>query len=553
MAVDPVDRAVITQALLAAAREMGTKLVRSAYSTIVREARDASAAILDREGNVVAQAEMVPMQLGSMGTTLRPCLAHYRLDEIEEDDFFVNNHPYQGGQHLQDVFIFSPIFVSGRLVGFAGSVAHHLELGGGGVGLNNAATDLYQEGLIIPPTKYNRRRDWDGGAFERLLGANIRVPEQTLGDFNAQFAANATGTERVRQLCAKHGTDVVEDVMVGLIDYTESQLRAAIRALPDGVYYGEDWVDDDGITDEPLPIRVKVTIAGDTLDVDFAGTAPQVRTNINSPLASTGSAVMSCVKGVLLPPEVPCNEGSFRPITLRVPQGSILNPNAPAPVRARMEPCYRAYDAIMKALAPIVPDRAIASGFDATLVACLSKTIPGGFRVCMEVYGGGFGASVAADGADGIAAPLSNCTNQPVEALDMEYDFFRIASYGFEPDSFGHGRYRGGLGQRREYEVLADDVQFTLYADRLRVAPLGLEGGTPAQLTRCEILRNGSRLNVDPRKVVTLRTGDRIVIATSGGAGYGNPRERPSELVQNDVRQQIVPASVARTVYGEVV
>ena len=198
--LDPADYAVISQALIAIGREMGAKLVRSAYSTIVREARDASAALCDRHGNVVAQAELIPMQLGSIGATIQPCLARYPVETLEEGDFLINNDPYHGGQHLPDVFIFSPIFVEGRVVGFSASIAHHLDLGGGNPGLNASARDVYQEGVIIPPSKYSERRDWNGGAFERLLAANVRVPAQTIGDFYAQFAANHVGAARVRQL-----------------------------------------------------------------------------------------------------------------------------------------------------------------------------------------------------------------------------------------------------------------------------------------------------------------------------------------------------------------
>ena len=213
MTLDPVDYAVISQALLAAAREMGTKLVRSAYSNIVREARDASCAILDAEGNIVAQSEMVPMQLGSMNTTLKACLALFPADSLGDDDFLVNNHPFHGGQHLQDVFLFRPVFVDGELVAFVGSTAHHLDLGGGSAGLNALATDVYQEGLLLPPMKFSLSRDWNGGTFERLLAANIRGPDQTLGGFNAQFAAKAIGLERLRQLCAKYGTATVRATM----------------------------------------------------------------------------------------------------------------------------------------------------------------------------------------------------------------------------------------------------------------------------------------------------------------------------------------------------
>lgn len=550
MTLDPVDYAVISQALLAAAREMGTKLVRSAYSNIVREARDASAAILDRDGNIVAQAEMVPMQLGSMNTTLRACLEVYPAATLCEDDFLVNNHPFRGGQHLQDVFIFTPVFVDGNLIAFSGTTAHHLDLGGGSAGLNNAATDVYQEGLLLPPLKFSQSRDWHGGTFERLLEANIRVPDQTLGDFNAQFAANAIGLQRVVQLCHKYGTATVEQTMQALIDYSERQLRAAIRAVPDGVYYGEDAVDDDGKTDEPLWVRARVTVCGDTMEIDFEGTCPQVTLNINSPLASTASAVMSCIKGVLIGADVPFNEGSFRPVTLKVPYGSLLNPKPPAPVRARMEPCYRAYDAVMRALAQVIPDRVIASGFDAALITCLSRLNDGRFRVCLETYGGGFGASVARDGADGIAAPLSNTTNSPIESLEMEFDFFRIAGYALNPDSFGHGRHRGGLGMRRVYEITRDEVDFSLYGDRFRIAPLGLDGGTAGVLTTAQVLRDGQTLPIDLKKGARLRKGDLVVIATSGGAGYGHPKTRSRASIQRDIEQGVLSPSVAAQVYG---
>ncbi|MCG8695569.1 MAG: hydantoinase B/oxoprolinase family protein, partial [Minwuiales bacterium] len=276
MTVNPVDQAVIAQGLIAAAREMGIKLIRSAYSPIVREAADCSAALLDRHGNVVAQAELIPMQLGPIGATFKPCAELFPPEDLVEGDFYINNDPFQGGQHVPDVFLFSPIFFDGELVGFSATVAHHLDLGGGAPGLNPDATDVHQEGLIFPPSKYNLNRDWNGGPFERLVRANIRVPDQTIGDFNAQFAANHIGAGRVRDLCAKFGSGTVAEAMDELLNYSERRMRAAISEAPDGVYYGEDALDDDGVGDRPLPFRAKVTIAGDQVSVDFAGTADQV-------------------------------------------------------------------------------------------------------------------------------------------------------------------------------------------------------------------------------------------------------------------------------------
>lgn len=550
MALDPVDFAVISQALSAAAREMGSKLVRSAYSTIVREARDASAAILDRDGNVIAQAEMIPMQLGSMGVTLRACLEAFPAGTLRENDFLVNNHPFYGGQHLQDVFIFMPVFEAGELVGFSGTVAHHLDLGGGGAGLNNSATDVYQEGLLLPPMKFRYESDWHGGNFERLLRANVRVPDQTLGDFNAQFSANRIGIERMRHLCRRYGIATVREAMAAWTDLAEARLRAAIQAIPDGTYTGEDAMDDDGVHDQPLWIRAQVTVAGDTLTIGFAGTDGQVTRNINAPWASTFSAVMSCIKAVLIGTDVPFNEGSFRPVTLDVPLGSILNPRPPAPVRARMEPCYRAFCAVMKALAQVVPDKVIASGFDAALITCLARLHDGRYRVCLETYGGGFGASAVTDGADGIAASLSNTTNSPIEALDMEFEHFRIVAYGLARGGIGHGRQRGGAGLYRKYEVLQDGVDFSLYGDRFRIAPDGLFGGADASRATATLLRGGKELPVDLRNTTRLSKGDHVVITTSGGGGYGDPRERAADRVAADVEQGFITPEEARSVYG---
>ena len=367
-----IDQAVISQALIAAAREMGAKLVRSAYSPVVREASDCAAALLDRHGNVVAQAELIPMQLGPIGTTFRPCAALYPVDELSESDFYINNHPFDGGQHVPDVFLFTPIFVDGEVVGFGATVAHHLDLGGGAPGLNPEARDVYQEGLLFPPSKWNMKRDWNGGPLERLVRANVRVPAQTIGDFNAQFAANGVGVRRVQELCARHGAATVTRAMAELLDYSERRMRAAIREVPDGVYRGEDVLDDDGVGGGPLTVRATVTVAGDQVHVDFSGTAAQAPTNINCPFASTIAAALSCVKSVLTSPDIPFNEGSKRPITVTAPLGCLVNPRPPAPVRARMLSGYRVFNAVMNALAQVVPERVIAAGFDTTEVVCLT-------------------------------------------------------------------------------------------------------------------------------------------------------------------------------------
>ncbi len=534
-ALDPVDYAVVSQGLMAAAREMGAKLVRSAYSTIVREASDASAALLDCEGNIVAQAELIPMQLGPMSDTFRACAERFPVSELQEGDFYINNDPFAGGQHLQDVFIYSPIFLEGEVVAFSGSVAHHLDLGGGNPGLNATASDVHAEGLIFPPSKYNRDRDWNGGPLERFVAANIRVPAQTIGDFYAQFAANAIGASRVVELCRKYGLETLKATMAELQNYSERRFRAALRDMPDGEYSGEDAVDDDGISDEPLLVRAKVTIAGESIAVDFEGTCPQVRRNLNCPFSSTVSAALSAIKSTLTSPDIPFNEGVKRPISIQAPKGSLLNPTYPAPVRARMEAAYRAFNAVMKALAQVVPNKVIAGGHDTTTVTAISHLGDAGYRVYLEVFGGGYGASPRKDGCDAVDSPLSNCANTPIEATDMEFDHFRIIGYGLIPDSGGAGHHRGGLGFFRSYEILKDDVNFAIYADRFRIAPYGLFGGEDGTCGRCEILRDGRIIPVRSKDGIELKRGDILTLYTSGGGGYGKPNERPVDLIERDI------------------
>ena len=315
-ALHPADTAVITQALLAASHEMGVKLIRSAHSPIVREASDCSTALLDRHGNVVAQAELIPLQLGSISHTFAPCAAIAPPETLTEDDFYINNDPFNGGQHIPDVFIFTPIFLDGEHIGFSASVAHHIDMGGGAPGLNPDATDVHQEGIIIPPSKYSLSRDWNGGLLERLIRSNIRMPDATIGDFNAQFAANRIGAERVKELCRKHGKDKVLAVMDHVLDYAERRVRTAIAEVPDGEYVGEDALDDDGQGNGPLPVRCKVTVDGSNLSVNFSGSCDQVKSNMNNPFASTVGASASVIKAVLTDADIPFNSGASRAVSI---------------------------------------------------------------------------------------------------------------------------------------------------------------------------------------------------------------------------------------------
>ncbi|WP_281019523.1 MULTISPECIES: hydantoinase B/oxoprolinase family protein [unclassified Minwuia] len=534
--VSAVDQAIITQALIAAAHEMGVKLIRSAHSTIVREAEDCSSAILDARGNVVAQSELIPLQLGSIAHTFGPCAKITPPETLQEGDFYITNDPYNGGQHLPDVFLFSPIFVAGRLIGFSATVAHHIDLGGGAPGLNPDATDVHQEGIIFPPSRWNLDRDWrNDGALQRMVRANIRMPDHTIGDFEAQFAANQIGIERVRDLCARHGTDRVESAMTGMLDYAERRMRAALEAVPDGTYHGEDFLDDDGQGSGPLRIAATVTVKGSDIAVDFDGSSPQVKTNINSPFASTVGAALSVIKSALTSADLPFNSGCARAVTITAPHGSILNPIYPAPVRARLLPTYRVFNAVMKALAQAVPDRVIASGYDTTYACCLSHLGPKGYNIYLEIFGGGYGAGPANDGCNAVDSPLSNCGNIPIEAQDMAYPFFRVRDYSLVAGSGGAGRHRGGLGFQRIYEITADDVTFAAYGDRFDIAPEGLFGGGPGGKAEAWIERDGEKVELPSKTSMPLLRGDLLVVRTGGGAGYGPAEDRSARHIARDL------------------
>jgi len=535
--VSPVDQAVITRALLAGAHEMGAKLIRSAHSPIVREAQDCSAALLDQRGNVVAQAELIALQLGSITHTFRPCLELYDLDEIGPDDFFINNDPYHGGQHLPDIFLFSPVFFEEKLVAFSATVVHHIDLGGGAPGLNPNAGDIHQEGLVFPPTKYSFSRDWSGGGLERFVASNVRMPDATIGDLNAQFAANAIGAERMRELCRKFGVETVDAAMVEMLDYAERRIRSAIGAVPDGTYTGEAMLDDDGIGQEPVRIKAKLTINGDEIEVDFTGSDPQVKTNMNNPFASTEAAAIACLKSVLTDPDVPINDGSTRAIKVTAPKGSILNPLPPAPVRARLLPSYRVFNAVMMALSQVVPEKVIAPGYDTTTAACLSEFRDGKYNIYLEIFGGGYGGGAAIDGCDGVDCALSNCSNIPMEAMELDYGFFRVENYALIPDSGGKGKHRGGLGFEKSYRILEDGITFATYGDRFRIAPEGVFGGGPGRHAENLINRDGETIRVGSKAGVELKKGDLLIMRTGGGGGYGDAVERDARMNARDLEE----------------
>ncbi|GAA3738130.1 N-methylhydantoinase B [Spinactinospora alkalitolerans] len=542
MTLEAARMGVLKSAYESITREMAADLKRAAFSSIVREARDFSVALTDRRGEVIVQAECIPIMTAGISLALRGLAEHVDIDALTPDDALLMNDPYSGGQHLQDIYLFTPIFLDGRLVAFAASVAHHVDVGGGHAGLNAEATEVYQEGLRLPLSRFSVSRDWGGGFVDQLIRANVRVPDLVIGDLNAQFAANRTAERRFAELTARHGAEDFLDAMDELKDYAERRVRAAIARIPDGVHEVTEYLDASPWDGGTARVIAHITVDGDELRVDFDGSSPQINGNVNCPFASTVSAAQSAIRCMLDDQDLPFNEGCNRPITITAPYGSILNPRPPAAVRARLTPASRVFNAIVRGLGSVLPGQAVATGFDTTTAFAVSHLAAetGHYQVVLEILGGGWGACAEHDGADALDNPISNCANSPVEALETDYDHFRIAEYALVGGSGGDGAQRGGLGIRRVYEALRDGVRVSGYADRHRTGASGLSGGTEGGTGDFSITRaDGTVQHLDCVFSEVLDTGDRIAVVTGGGGGFGDPAGRPADQRAADRAHQI--------------
>jgi len=548
--VDPVSFQIINGALIAATRAMAAILQRSARSTIIRETQDFSTALFDARGSLVAQSEAIPLHLHSLSYSLSFCLAAYPADTLQADDVLLVNDPYHGGQHLPDIQVFAPVVYQGKVVGFAGNLAHHTDISGGIGSMNPTATDVFQEGMRIPPLKINQARDMDGAAG-RLLLANSRQPDVLLADLNAQMAANSTGQARFLELIEKYGMQTIEACISMAQDSCEMEMRHAIRAIPNGVYTGEDFLDGDGFTTEPMRIAVTVTVRDEDLDIDFTGTDAQARGFVNSPIASTLSAAGTAVRALLGHPEMATNDGSFRPMHVHAPLGCLLNPKYPAPVRLRMNSACRAYGAVLQALGKAVPARAAACGFDTTTCVNFGFLGEKGYSIYMEPMRGGLGGAVGADGVDAISQLLSNSANTPVEVAESDNAYLRIREYSLRPDSGGAGEFQGGLGCVREFEIAAEQVEVVFSSDRALHKPWGLWSGQDGTIGRIVAIQNGKHTQLPPNgAALSMRRGDRLRVETGGGGGLGDPRKRERASIARDVRSGRISAEFAHTQYG---
>ncbi len=497
--LDPVTLQVMVGGLRAACEEMGAALIRSAYSANIKERHDCSTALFDARGELVMQAEHIPVHLGSMPDAVAAVLDQ----EQRAGSSWILNDPYRGGTHLPDITLIAPVFVAGELLGFAACRAHHADVGGPTPGgMPTRSQTLEEEGVVIPPTRI------EDGVLEGLA-AQMRSPRQRLADLRAQGAANRIGELRLAELAGRHGVEQLRAGMAEILDYAERRTRAALAALPDGSYAAEDVLEDDADGAQcDVALRVEARIAGDSLTLDFAGTDPQVTGNLNCPLSVTRSAAFFAVR-VLTDPDAPPSAGAYRPIEVRAPEGCLLNARFPAAVAAgNVETSSRVADLVIAALGGARPVPAQGQGTMNNL------TLANEHFTYYETLGGGQGACPDAPGPSAIHVAMSNTLNTPVEALETEFPL-RVRELSLRHGSGGKGRHPGGDGLVREIEALAP-MRFGLIAERRRHPPRGREGGADGAPGR-------DRLNGEPlpgKAEGELQAGDVLRIETPGGAGY---------------------------------
>jgi N-methylhydantoinase B len=503
---------------------MWRNLVRSAYSTIVREASDAATAIFDSDGEMVAQgARTVPMLLESLQTVIDGLRERELLNEVTPGDALITNDSYAGGQHLWDVILVVPVFHKGQRIAFCASSAHHLDVGGSLPGLNPLAREIFEEGIIIPPLRV-KLRDLDGASpLTALITRNVRVPGQWLGDLRAQIAAVQTGERRVRELAERYGAPVLRAAMRKLLVDSDAMMRRAIAALPDGAYRAVQHAGfvEDGRS-RPLRVAVAVRIAGDRVTVDLGGSDPQVDGPVNVPLGSTISTIHFTLKQTLVPPETRPNAGCYRAISINAPEGSLFNPRFPAAVGARHGLCYVLFDALQTALAPVLSDKLIASSYGSITAVGMGRRTPTTMYVYREGIGGGYGGGDRYIGADAVATLLVNASNVPVEFAEQNHPYFLVESYRVRAESGGPGLFRGGAGIEKTYRILEDGVRFIAYADRYEGGPPGLAGGGSGSAASITLVRGGVARELPLKPSEMLRAGDVVIVTTAGGGGFGD-------------------------------
>src|SRR4051794_30268943 len=539
-AIDPITLEVLRNALESIADEMGAVLKRTSFSPNIKERMDASCAIFDAEAQLVAQAEHVPVHLGSMLRAVRATVD--AVGAIDEGDVVIVNDPFTGGSHLPDITIVAPVYVADghvadgqttRHLGYVATRAHHADIGGMEPGsMPGRSREVYQEGIIIPAVKLYRRGELQDDMM-RLILANVRTPAERRGDLNAQLAALRVGQQRVGELVRRNGADLVTAGFAALLDYAERRMRRRLADFPPGTYYAEDFLDDDGWSDEPVRVALTITVSPEKLVLDYTGSSPQRPGNINAVAPMTYSASFFAVK-VLTDPEVPVNAGTFRSVELRLPEGSFLASRPPAAVCAgNTETTQRVADTVLRVCAQFAPERVpaasqgtmnsvIIGGHDPRIADMSGGGTQGGRPYSYyETIGGGQGGRPMGPGDDGIQCNMTNTMNTPVEALEITYPL-RVERYELREGSAGEGQHRGGNGLIRAIRILGHEARVSLQCERRRFAPYGLHGGGDGKPGRNAALHaDGSVEELPGKASVTLKDSEVVIVETPGGGGWG--------------------------------
>jgi N-methylhydantoinase B len=544
----PIVRELVRNALESIVDDMALTVVRTSYSNTLRDVMDFSTAICDAQGQMVAQGLTLPLHLGAFPDAIDSVLRRFG-NELAPGDIYVMNDPYAGGMHLPDVFMFKPVFVAERLIGFSAIVGHQADIGGRAPGGNACdSTEIYQEGIRIGPTRLvSRGADVD--SVWDFVSRNVRLSDRVMGDFRAQIAALQVGERELATLARRYSADVLIEYLVDLVDAAETIARQEIASWPDGDYTFLDHIDDDGINlDQPVAIVVKVTVRRSDLNIDFTGSSPQVLGAINSTMSSTRSAAMLAVRS-LMDGDIPNNAGFFRPIRVSAPAGLVVSAERPAAVAARALTCFRVVDAVMGALAQACPGKVFAAGDGGISVVTMAGEHEGKPFVLMDSIGCCWGGRPGKDGIEGITTIALNVSNIPIEVLERDYPL-RIERYGFVQDSGGAGKFRGGMALEKRYRFLADQTLVQIRSDRRRFLPYGLHQGSPGTPSQTWLTSGEETRSLPSKCSLTVKRGDAIAHRHAGGGGWGPAFERAIAAVLDDIAEGKVSANAARDFYS---
>jgi N-methylhydantoinase B len=552
---DPIAMEVFSNRLMSITEDMNNTLVRSSFSTNIKERRDCSVALFDARGRLIAQGTQIPLHLGSLNGGVAALLGRVAVDQISEGDAYICNDPYlANGTHLPDITIITPVFYEGRLEFFAANIGHHADVGGAVPGsIAGGSRSVFEEGIRLPVTRICKSGELDIGLLE-LIAANTRDPDERKLDLQVQIATNECGVHEARALLRQMGAEPVRRAIDDLIDYTRRRMCNRIAELKAGDYAFTEYLDDDGMGGEPVPIRATVRVSADVLAIDFSGSGPQARGAMNVPINALQACVYYSVK-TLLDPELLPNAGLFDAVKIDAPLGSIVNPRPPAAVGARSITCQKVCGAIFGAFRELLPaQRVMASGNDVIPAIVFSGDLARrqGYYVYLETIGGGSGARCDADGMDAVHVHMTNTSNLPVEALENEYPL-HVDEYALVQDSGGAGEHRGGMGIARQIRALAPNTIFSVRSDSHTVGvPTGVFGGLAGR--RAKLIQNpgtpGEKTLYSKVARIEMAPGDAMRIETPGGGGYGPPERRTLGALARDLRDGRTSRLAAERDYG---